>query len=36
MTEVNNVDEVGLCNDRRIAADVKLTGTLVVTLMTTW
>ena len=28
MTEVNNVDEVGLCNDRRIAADVKLTGTL--------
>lgn len=28
MLEVNDVDEVGRCNDRRIAADVKLTGTL--------
>jgi 3,4-dihydroxy-9,10-secoandrosta-1,3,5(10)-triene-9,17-dione 4,5-dioxygenase len=28
MVEVPNVDEVGLCNDRRIAAGVKLTGTL--------
>ena len=28
MVEVNDVDEVGRCNDRRIAADVKLTGTL--------
>jgi 3,4-dihydroxy-9,10-secoandrosta-1,3,5(10)-triene-9,17-dione 4,5-dioxygenase len=27
MLEVNDVDEVGRCNDRRIAADVKLTGT---------
>ena len=28
MLEVDDVDEVGRCNDRRIAADVKLTGTL--------
>ena len=28
MVEVPTVDEVGLCNDRRIAANVKLTGTL--------
>ncbi|MCH1554289.1 MAG: VOC family protein [Luminiphilus sp.] len=28
MTEVANIDEVGHCNDRRIAADVKLSGTL--------
>jgi 3,4-dihydroxy-9,10-secoandrosta-1,3,5(10)-triene-9,17-dione 4,5-dioxygenase len=28
MVEVPSVDEVGLCNDRRIAANVKLTGTL--------
>ena len=28
MLEVNDVDEVGRCNDRRIAAEVKLTGTL--------
>ena len=28
MVEVPSVDEVGLCNDRRIAADVKLSGTL--------
>ena len=28
MLEVENVDEVGRCNDRRIAAGVKLTGTL--------
>jgi len=28
MIEVPSVDEVGLCNDRRIAADIKLTGTL--------
>jgi 3,4-dihydroxy-9,10-secoandrosta-1,3,5(10)-triene-9,17-dione 4,5-dioxygenase len=28
MTEVNALDEVGRCNDRRIAAGVKLTGTM--------
>ncbi len=28
MVESNSVDEVGLCNDRRIAHDVKLSGTL--------
>jgi len=28
MLEVPSVDEVGMCNDRRIAADVKLSGTL--------
>lgn len=28
MTEVDSVDQVGLCNDRRIAHDIKLTGTL--------
>ena len=28
MTEVATIDEVGHCNDRRIAADVKLSGTL--------
>ena len=28
MLEVNEIDEVGRCNDRRIAAGVKLTGTL--------
>lgn len=28
MLEVHDVDEVGRCNDRRIAADVPLTGTL--------
>lgn len=28
MLEVDDVDQVGLCNDRRIAAGVKLTGTL--------
>ena len=28
MTEVNAIDEVGRCNDRRIAADIKLSGTL--------
>jgi len=28
MTEVGNIDEVGLCEDRRIAAGVKLSGTL--------
>ena len=28
MTEVGDVDQVGLCNDRRIAHQVKLTGTL--------
>ena len=28
MLEVHDVDEVGRCNDRRIAADVALTGTL--------
>jgi 3,4-dihydroxy-9,10-secoandrosta-1,3,5(10)-triene-9,17-dione 4,5-dioxygenase len=28
MTEVNAIDEVGRCNDRRIAANIKLSGTL--------
>lgn len=28
MTEVGSVDQVGLCNDRRIAQQIKLTGTL--------
>ncbi len=28
MTEVGSVDQVGLCNDRRIAHEIKLTGTL--------
>lgn len=28
MVEVPSVDDVGLCNDRRIAADIKLSGTL--------